>query len=107
MLCCLIIHHVDFYFEPFGFEHFEVFLVGFEYYEIGHPVDWCGEDTVGFVVVHDEVAHTPVDGDEGEISSHVVINDAVVLVGKCAKTKHVCDRGITVVGNNIMSLVIG
>ena len=60
MFGCLVVHNIHFDLESLFLKHFELLFVGFEYDGVSEAGDRRGEDTVGFIVVYDEIAHTPV-----------------------------------------------
>ncbi len=60
MFCRLIIHNVNSDFESLFLKLFKLLFVGFIYNVVSEAGDWCGKDTVGFLVVDDEVKNAPV-----------------------------------------------
>ena len=91
MLCCLIVHNVQFYLESFLLEHVEILFVGVEYYYI------CRENGVGFVVVHHKITYATVDRHKWDIPCHVVVHYSRVFVGKYSKTKYIGNRLVAIV----------
>ena len=60
MFGCLIVHNIHPDFESLFLEFLKLLSVGFEYDVVCEASDWFGKDTVGFVVVYDEVTDVPV-----------------------------------------------
>ena len=107
MFCHLIIHNVHSDFESLFLKLFELLLVCFVDNDVGESGDRCGEDTVGFIVVHDEIADAPVQRDKWEVAGHVIVHDSGSLVGESSKAKYICDRCITVVRDDILIPAVG
>ena len=60
MFGCLVVHNIHFDLESLLLKLFELLFVGFEYDVVSEAGDRFGEDTVGFVMVYDEVTNVPV-----------------------------------------------
>ena len=56
----LVVHNVHFDLESLLLEFLELLFVGFEYDVVSESGDRFGEDTIGFVMVYDEVTNVPV-----------------------------------------------
>ena len=106
MFCCLIVHDVEFRFETFLFKHDELFFICVKHGDVREVVDGGGENAVGFIMVHDEVADGSVERHEWEVSCHVVIDDTTVFVGEYSETEHVSNRSIAIIGNEGWSVVV-
>ncbi len=89
MFCCLVVHNFHFEFESLSLKFLEFLFVCFVYNGVGEAGDWCGEDTVGFVMVYDEIAYTPVQWDKWEVAGHVIVHDSGSLVGECPKAEYI------------------
>ncbi len=107
MFCHLIIHNVHSDFESLFLKLFELLRVCFVDNDVGESGDRRGKDTVGFVVVHDEIADAPVQRDKWEVAGHVIVHDSGSLVGESSKAKYICDRCITVIRDDILIPAIG
>ena len=60
----LVVHYVQFWFEPLLFQFNKIHLICSEYAHVVQTCNGFGEDGVGFVMVQDEKTNAPVEGHE-------------------------------------------
>ncbi len=87
----LVVHHIDFWFEPLAYQIFEIFCLCLQNSFRIKAHDWGDEYCIGFVMVHHEETYVSVQGHVWEISRAVVVYNARYFVCERTETKHVCD----------------
>jgi hypothetical protein len=72
----LVVHHIDFWFESFAHQIFEVFCVCFQYSFRIQTCDWGDEYRIGFVMLHHEETYVPIQGHVWKIPRTIVVYNA-------------------------------
>ena len=90
-LGCLVVHHIDFWFESFAHQIFEVFCVCLQYLFRIEDCDWCDEYHIGFIMLHHEKTYIPVQGHVREIPRTIVVYNARYFVCERAEAKYIGD----------------